>query len=108
MDSNNRYNLLGYPNNRLLYTDAFTAVTGGLTDFIDNYSRAKIERLDARIRAQEMMRQVRENAAAAASNAAAVLSVASIDVSRGTARKIIDQSLIEAEREVSRIRRTTP
>jgi hypothetical protein len=71
-----------------------------------NHSRV-INRMDSQIRAQQMIRSVRASAERSAAGAAAILSVAHIDMAAGTANRLIAKSFEEADREVYRIMKTT-
>lgn len=66
-----------------------------------------MSRLDAQIRAQQMIRKVRSSAVVSATRAAALLSTAHIDVTVGTPDQIVLKSLTEADKEIDRILRTT-
>lgn len=66
-----------------------------------------MNRLDSKINGQQMIHKVKSQAIVAASQAAAVLSVAAIDVGSGTPNQIIQKSFSEANREVEHILRTT-
>lgn len=71
-----------------------------------NHIRA-MHRLDSQIHGQQMIRKVKVDAVRAASQAAALLSTASIDISTGTPSMIIQKSFEEADKEVERILRTS-
>ncbi len=76
-------------------------------DKLINEHNQFIRRLDARIRGEQLIRSVRMKSAQVAHEAAALLSVSAIDVGSGSAAGLVEQSLIEADREVERIMRTT-
>lgn len=92
-----------YPQNTLLWTTAVQEVSSGFSSLLTAYSSYKSEKSELRRQGEMAMRQVRLQATRTAASAAAVLSVASIDVTKGTARNIINRSIAEANKEVSRI-----
>jgi hypothetical protein len=104
MDSSKK--TTSYPDVTLSYADAFLAISGNFVSTINAFSNVKIERLEAKRQAQLMLRQLHDDARRASQTALAILSVASIDVSKGTAARIVNQSLTEASRESGRMKRS--
>lgn len=96
-------NTTNYPQNTLLWTSAVQEVASGFSSLLTAYSSYRAEKSELRRQGEMAMRQVRLQASRTAASAAAMLSVASIDISKGTARNIINRSIIEANKEVSRI-----
>lgn len=92
-----------YPQTSLLWTTAVQEVSSGFTSLLSAYSSYKRERSELRRQGELAMRDVRMQATRTIASALAVLSVASIDVSKGTARNMINRSFAEANKEVSRI-----
>jgi hypothetical protein len=87
--------------------DAFNYLTGGISSALGGYYRNNLSRMDARINGQLLANDVRSRAVKAASAAAAIFSVAAIDVSMGTPNALVMKSIGEGTREASRILETT-
>jgi metal-dependent amidase/aminoacylase/carboxypeptidase family protein len=106
--SNN--NVLGRPRSEVSIFEAFSYLTSGVGSIgsaSNVHYQSKLARMDARIRSQQLVNDVRARAVKAASNAAAIFSVAAIDVTTGTANWVVSKSISEGNREVARILRTT-
>jgi hypothetical protein len=102
-----RSGVLGTPKNIVSVFDAFNYLTGSISSTLGIYYRDKLSRIDARLNSQLLANDVRSRAVKAASAAAAIFSVASIDVSAGTPNALVKKSIGEGAREASRILETT-
>jgi hypothetical protein len=99
--------ILGTPENLVTTFDAFNYLTSGISGALGGYYRRKLSKLDARINGQRLANDVRARAVKAASAAAAIFSVAAIDVSVGTPNAMVMKSIGEGTREARRILETT-
>ena len=99
--------VLGTPGNLVSVFDAFNYLTSGISSTLGAYYRNKLSKLDARINGQRLANDVRTRAVKAASAAAAIFSVAAIDVSVGTPQAMVMKSISEGTREARRILETT-
>jgi hypothetical protein len=99
--------ILGTPESLVTVFDAFSYLTSGMSSALGGYYRNKLSKLDARIAGQRLANDVRARAVKAASSAAAIFSVAAIDVSVGTPNAIVMKSIGEGTREALRILETT-
>ena len=104
---NKTSSVLGTPGNLVSVFDAFNYLTSGISGALGAYYRRKLSKLDARITAQRLVNDVRTRAVKAASTAAAIFSVAAIDVSVGTPHAMVMKSISEGTREAHRILETT-
>jgi hypothetical protein len=105
-DMDVKYSILGEQVRGLVWADVIAQLGSGITNFITARSNVQLERLEMRRQAQAMINKIRNEAIQAASNAAAVLSLASVNVGRGSPRLIMQQSLTEALKEERRISRS--
>jgi hypothetical protein len=99
--------ILGAPENMVSLFDAFNYLTSGMSSALGGYYRNKLSKLDARITGQRLANDVRARAVKAASAAAAIFSVAAIDVTVGTPNALVMKSIGEGTREAARILETT-
>jgi hypothetical protein len=99
--------ILGAPENLVSLFDAFNYLTSGIGNALGGYYRNKLSKLDARITGQRLANDVRARAVKAASAAAAIFSVAAIDVTVGTPNALVMKSIGEGTREAARILETT-